>query len=318
MLSLLEWLWSLLRLRRAETPAVLDPCLGDPQAAQLRELLAAGDFPAAEAMLLACSDIEALDHLIDAGSAWPGRPAWVDAWVAQAPGSAFARLLRGAQGLRWAWEVRGSGLAASVSAAAWQPFYERLEAANEDFEEAQRRAPDSPLPSAWSIRGLSAMRYEKEQIEATFDHAVERAPTLLRAHLAMLTALCAKWGGSEEAMFAFARAHAHKSAALQTLVAAAHIERFIAIDDIDERSAYGRRGEVRSELQGAFEAFQRGVGGVPAIIGGNYFAFALCMTRDAPRAAKAFAWTRSQITRVPWLYLDDPQAAYERFRRQAR
>lgn len=317
-LGLLDLLYTLLFKRKSAPgePAVLDVCLGDPQAAALRDLLQKADFDAAQSVLKQAPDWETLDLWVRAGSEWPGRPEWLDAWVRQRPDSAHAWLLRGAHGIQWAWEARGSGMGSSVKQDAARLYYQRLDEAQEDLESAVHLDPGSPLPSARSIPALMGMQCEPEQVEATFDYAIERAPTLLSAHLAMQTALTAKWGGSAQEMFAFARAHAGKSSALQMLIPAAHIEAFIAIENTEERKRYGKLREFRQDINQAFDQFCRKPERPAAIVAANYFAFAFCLAEDAERAKRAFALAGRYATKLPWAYLGEPLPAFERYRKR--
>ncbi len=313
MLGLVEWLFSILLKKRTPTPTI-DVAWGDPVAREIRTALAAGDFRAAEARLGTAPDAQTLEHWIHACSDWDGRPEWLDQWVSRSPASPLAYLVRGEHGTHWAWQARSSRRADQVDDAAFAEFFRRLEQADADLEAAQRLDPDSALPAALAIRVRMGLQSEEEHTRATFDHAIARAPTLVGAHRAMQTALCAKWGGSHAAMFAFAREHCDRSAALQVLVPMAHIEALIDSEDVDERREYMRRKPVREELAAAFARFGEGRDRSATRSGANAFALCFALARDVSRCDRAFALTEGLVARMPWLYFGDPLAQYTKVR----
>lgn len=313
MLGLVEWLFSIL-LKKRVPAALIDVTWGDPVASAIRAALAAGDFAGAERQLAKAADAQTLDHWIQACSDWEGRPAWLDAWVQQKPESALARLVRGAHGTHWAWQARSSRSADQVEAAAFAEFFKRLQLAEADLDEAQRLDPTSALPAAMMIRVLTGQQANDDHKRATFDQAISRAPTLVSAHRSMLSATCAKWGGSDEAMFAFARQHAVRSPALRVLIPLAHIEAFLGIDDVEQRRAYARQPKVRAEVEEAFAAFRSCSDQTALRNGANAFAFQFVLAKDVKRSEQAFALTSGFVAQIPWMYIGDPLAMYTRMR----
>lgn len=130
----------------------------------------------------------------------------LDARVVQAPDDPDALLLRGRRRVKWAWEARGGGYGSTVSDAARRLFHERLEGARDDLLAAARLLPDDPTP--WGI--LMTVSYglpvHRAEAYAWFEAARERDPEQLRAHLTMVTRSSARWRGSRQEMFDFARA----------------------------------------------------------------------------------------------------------------
>ncbi len=313
MLGLVEWLFSIL-LKKRLPAAVIDPTWGDANSRAIRAALAAGDFAGAERQLGQAPDVQTLDHWIQACSDWDGRPDWLDEWVRRAPDSAFAHLIRGAHSTNWAWQARSARRADQVDNASWATFFERLEIAEADLDTAQRLDPTSPLPASLAIRVLVGQQADADHKQATFDHAVSRAPGLISAHRSMLSAMCAKWGGSDEQMFGFARRHAAQSAALRMLIPMAHIEAFIGIDDIEQRRAYARRPEVRTEVEAAFAGFRKCLDPTALRIGANAFALQLVLAKDVKRSELAFALSEGFVAPTPWMYVGEPLATYTKLR----
>ncbi|HWS25442.1 MAG TPA: hypothetical protein VN259_02605 [Xanthomonadales bacterium] len=313
MLGLVEWLFAILLKKRAPA-ALIDVTWGDPAARAIRAALAAGDFAGAEQQLGQAADTQTLDHWIQACSDWDGRPGWLDDWVQRRPDSALARMIRGAQCTHWAWQARSSRTADQVDNAAFAEFFRRLELAEADLDAAQRLDPASALPAALMLRVLTGQQADDDHKRATFEQAVSRAPTLLSAHRAMFSAQCAKWGGSDAAMLAFAREHAVRSSALRVLIPLAHIEVFIGIDDLEQRRAYARQPQVRAEVDEAFARFREGRDEAALRNGANAFAFQFVLAKDVKRAEQAFALTAGFVSPVPWMYIGDPLAMYTRMR----
>lgn len=313
MLGLVEWLFSILLKKRDPAP-VIDLTWGDPVARAIRTALAAQDFAGAERQFGQAANVQALDHWIQACADWEGRPGWLDDWVRQMPDSALARLVRGIHGTHWAWQARSSRVAEQVDEAAFVEFFRRLELAHVDLDAAHALDPDSALPAALTIPVLVGLQADDDHKRATFEQAISRAPTLISAHRAMLGALCAKWGGSDAAMFAFARQHAVRSPALRVLIPLAHIEAFIGIDDVERRRAYARQPQVRAEVEEAFAKFRECQDQTALRNGANAFAFVFVLAKDAKRAGQAFELTAGFVARAPWMYVGDPLAMYTKLR----
>lgn len=316
--GLLNLLWTMLRTGRtpALPDAVLDPCLGDLRASALRAQLASGNFAVVEAQFAGTNDVDCLAHWVMAAAAHDEPPGWLDQWVRDFPQSPWAKLVQGQQATRWAWAARSSAVASDVNASAWPMFLQRLGLAETALEAAAKLLPGHPLASGLVITVLMGMQAPPEQIAATFDQAVENAPTFVRAHLAMLTALSGKWGGDNAAMLDFARRRAALFAALKMLIPLAHLEVYFAQPSTQERRDYGKHPAVRQEVLSAFTAFQRCEDDVARRIGANFFAFMLTAMGES-RARDAFALTQGQLTPVPWGYLGDPVERYRHFRERA-
>ncbi len=316
MLGLVEWLFSIL-LKKRVPPAVIDLTWGDPAARAIRAALVAGDFATAERHLGSAADAQTLEHWIQACSDWEGRPDWLDRWIREWPASAHAHLIRGAHAVHWAWQARSSRRADQVDTAAFAEFFRRLELAQVDLDAARRLDSTSPLPAACSIRVLMGQQADADHLRATFDQATEGAPTLVGAHRAMLNALCAKWGGSDAAMFAFARESASRSPALRALIPLAHVEAFIGIDSLEQRREYARQTQVRSEVEDAFAGFRDCRDLTALRSGANAFALQFVLAKDVRRSEQAFALTEGYVAQVPWLYFGDPLATFSKFRASA-
>ena len=180
------------------------------------------------------------------------RPNALDALIAERASEPAALLLRGAYDVRWAWSARGVGGGSTVTRAQFEVFFERLRRAERDLLRAAQLDPADP--AAWGQLLISGRGLEigKAELLARFAEVQRRAPGLWGPHTQMLQGLCAKWHGSHEEMFEFARrasAGAGPGSPLHALVAIAHYERYLAIGDDAERAEYARGEPVRTELE---------------------------------------------------------------------
>lgn len=298
----------------ARNTARLDPCFGDPAAQRLRDYLAKADFEQAEAILDSASDAEQLDLLLGAATEWPGRPSWIEQWPGLQPNSPWARLVRGIHSTRWAWEVRTAVCAVHVKEEAWRIFFERLSMARDDLNSVDRSRLRQSVAQARMIRVQIGQQMPKDIIRQSFDAATHYAPNLRSAHFGFFTAICAKWGGSDAQMFAFARESAARFHGLASLIAAAHIEAYIALEDASARRAYFDQAVVVRELVSAFEKFKAFERQPAKIIGANFFAMALVFGKQLPLAREAFALTEGFVAEIPWCYWGDAEHEFAKFK----
>lgn len=114
-------------------------------------------------------------------------------------------LWMGATLVHEAWEIRGGGFADTVGEGRYKLFFASLGAAEEPLLEAARRRPDDPVPWSEMLAYAMGMQLDRQQEDAIWDNVAQRHRSLYRANWLRLQALCRKWGGSHEDMFAFAR-----------------------------------------------------------------------------------------------------------------
>jgi hypothetical protein len=164
---------------------------GEPE--PLHELLAAVGSPAEQEALVSALGGEQLGEVLDR---------WVDRHGTSSP---IPWCVRGHTRVRAGWALRGSAKASEVDERAWDGFFEHLRAAERDFQEAARRAPSAALPWTGLILTARALEIPKAELRARCQRASRDAALLPQAAEHALQGLCAKWGGSDEEMFAFAR-----------------------------------------------------------------------------------------------------------------
>jgi TPR repeat protein len=151
----------------------------------------------------------------------------------------------------WAWEARGSGYANTVSEEGWALFGRRLRRARADLERAATLDPTLAPAYARLITVGMGLSLEPAEGLVYFEKAVKADPTYIDAYTRQLTSMMPKWGGDEEAMWAFVKAsQAAQPAepALHVLTPEAHLERGRMAGD---HRAYLRQADVRAALDAA-------------------------------------------------------------------
>ncbi|MCC7293680.1 MAG: DUF4034 domain-containing protein [Phycisphaerales bacterium] len=303
-------------------PAVLDPIFGDADALRLRGELESGRFDAVEAFMSTVTHPDDRTFYAQVLSEWPGKPAWVDAWLSQSPQSATANLICGMHGVYWAWEARGYGYGNSVGEEARQLFSDRLLTADVILERAAELDPSDPTPWALMLRCAYGLGLDEPEHRRRFTQAVKLAPEHRFAHSSLMQSLCAKWYGSHDLMFRFvsnATSQAGPGSPVHTLVAEAHLERWLSMLDEDEAQAraYWTRPVVRSAITHAAHLYFDAPtfhANKDTVRTRNIFAWTLVAVEAIDAAARQFEAIGPHVTRTPWVYMGDPIERFEKAR----
>ena len=300
----------------------VDPTEGDPGARTLADALTRHDWPAADGLLRGVPDADDRAYLLDRASGVPDLWPALGSWVAAAPDDPLPLTVRGAYAIGWAWEVRTAARARYVSKERFQEFFRRLRLAEDDLAAAIALAPDEVTARSFLVLSARGRQIPREEAEARFAAVVTRYPHHRFAHEHRLQYLCGKWCGSDEEMFAFARAAAAGApdgSLLGALIPDAHVE-----SSMERAGAgYWLSDTVREELHAAaarsvfHPAFTARPGWVWAL---NLFAYAFSMTGDRQAAAACFDALGDRVTEYPWTYdsvLARPERAYAKHRMRA-
>lgn len=287
---------------------VFDDDLGDANARRIRELAVAGRAPEAERWIEGIRHWDARTFYIDAVSRWEGRPGWLDTWVRASP-SPIAKLVGADHLIHWAWGSRGQGWA--PSAGSQELVEQRLAAADEQLGQAALADVADPTACCLMLRVARGRGLGLAEKQERFQELRRRDPHHRRGHTEMLRALSEKWGGSHDLMFQFAWEAGGRSgpgSSLHTLVAEAHVERWLMADRGGADTDYWQRPEVAAEIhRAATAAFDPAAyRSTPmSVVDRSYFAF--CFTQMG-----ALNELRQQITamsipyRWPWAMFGDP------------
>ncbi|MFD0380778.1 hypothetical protein [Streptomyces sp. NPDC127112] len=312
-LSLKRW------MGRSSAPQ-LQKDFGDPAVTRIREAAEAADWAGVRNGLTAHPEAADRSWLLWVVGDTAGVERWIHDAVEAEPDPALPLLVAGARYISWGWEARTGARAADVSREQFEVFHERLRQAEEWLYRAAELEPSWVSP--WHFLQVSGRGLQVGPAVARrrFEAVVRRAPFHLRAHQQQLQQVCKKWGGSHEEMHAFARGAmlaAPQGSPLGQLVALAHIEHWLSLDDGPD-GEYMRRPETAASL---LEAAERSVLHPDAEPGSglvqvcNSFALAFSLAGAKEPARRCFELTRDTVTEFPWNYVDaDPVAAYSRHR----
>ncbi len=116
----------------------------------------------------------------------------------------LAAVVGGRAHIRQGWERRGSGWADTVTDTGWQGFEEHLEAARVLLTKAWKLRPDRPEAPTDMIRVAGGSSAAEEETRLWFDRAVAAQLDCRLAYFQYAWFLRPRWGGSHEAMYAFA------------------------------------------------------------------------------------------------------------------
>jgi hypothetical protein len=216
--------------------------------AQFERALVQRDWPTARAVLTV-AEPEHFAAYVGLAAHVKGVEEWIPDVVRAEPHSTLPLLIRGARAVSWAWEARGSGWGEKVTEQQWEVWFRRLDLAQNCLDEVVTRDPRCTEAWHYQVTLSRARQVPAEEAWRRFNRLVELSPTHLNGHLQMLEYLKAKWFGSAEAMFEFARARAaaYPGSDLPLLVTEAHLENRRA----EGGDKYLRRTEVAGEIYAA-------------------------------------------------------------------
>jgi hypothetical protein len=305
-----------------------DPLVGDAVAHRFRAELAAGRWQEFHDFLEATRDWESRDFYVVRLSDIAGRPGWLDEWVAARPYSPLPFLFRGNHGAHWAWEARGSGRANTVAQDSWPVFFSRLVDADRDLAKAAAMDDEDPTPHARSIIVANGLQLGQAEKRKRFGEAVRRYRWHRNAHVSMVQVVAAKWGGSNEEMFEFARsasAQAPEGLSVHAVIPLAHLEQWLNLpresDDGKARQLqYFRGGAVGAEILRAADRSVRSPRYVRSRftpVDRNIFAMCFWLMKDFNAQLEQMRQIGLLISSFPWSYQGDPGWAYERARTRA-
>lgn len=142
---------------------------------------------------------------LEHGQKHDGGKAMIEAMSAQKdPGPWLMAMLAGQRHINAAWEARGGGWASTVTEEGWKIFHAQIAEARQQFESALALEPDYPEAAAGLITISMAGGTPNTTSREWFDQSVEAQVDYDAAYVALLQDLLPRWGGSHEAMYAFA------------------------------------------------------------------------------------------------------------------
>jgi hypothetical protein len=312
-----------LKGRNAQTPTlIIDPCMGDVPARELRTAALDGNWQFVREFLMNVDDPDDRYFYLNVAADLPGPQPWVERWTNAEPTSALALLVRGTHEVHWAWQARSARHAKYVSAEQRQTFVDRLRVAETHLDESAELDPSDPAP--WAQLISCGMGRQVGPVEAMrrFNAVTARHRWHIGAHLRMLQQLCVKWGGSHEEMHKFAEetvATMPAGCGLGSLIAWAHFEEWTRLP-AEEKGGYISRPEVATSIASAADLSVRHPDYVRRPGWPNAHAIFACTfntTEQWAAAAEQFDVLGDVVTILPWIYFSlGPVHKFERTRRE--
>jgi hypothetical protein len=303
-----------------------DVACGDRDAQRLRRHLDARRWEPVHDFLEGITDPDDRDFYTAAVVAQPGRPEWLERWLAAKPNSGITWLVRGMHAVQWAWEARGSGWSDTVTAQGWKDFRERLAMAEQELHRAAELAPADPTPWVALMWSAIGSQLGIDVIHQRFEQATRRHAFNRNAHTSWLQAQCAKWFGSHDKDIRFARktvAQLPEGHTLHVLIAIAHVERHNMLfreKRGHESDGYFRQPDVREEIN---DAARRSVLLKPppkhrhVVDDCNYFAYCFHRMGQKREARTMFRRAAPWVT-MPWGIDDHGVEPFVAARKQCR
>jgi len=243
-----------------------------------------------------------------------GLQARVSQWLEGEPGDSDAWLVAGIDAINRGGAIRGSAKADDTPEDRWEPFEECMNAAEEALSRAVELQPEDPLPRMGLLNTAVTLGAPLEERVARFEEVRRRAPSLVGAHVGIMTALTKKWGGSHEMMFETARRSVETApdrSAVPTVLPLAHVERWLYIrhweNDEERARGYFRQPEVLREIRDCHRRCARVEQGSARWVA-NVFAFCFYLADDARATRQEFEKAGGLYTGLPWDYVGGAKA----------
>lgn len=146
--------------------------------------------------------------------AWQPIEQSLETWRKQYPKSPTAHLAYAQMLINRAWAYRGKGYAHSVKDEHWAPFYQYTQMAREYLEQHKKIAGHDPYWYELMLEFAYQQRWPESYLQIVLDEAMKRYPLFYQIYFSGLEYHLPKWGGSAEAIEAFAqRAQQHTAKA---------------------------------------------------------------------------------------------------------
>lgn len=217
------------------------------------------------------------------------------------PDDALLHSMAAMAATKTAWKIRTGERVQYVSRAQFTGFHAWLEGSEGHAQKAIRLDPSDVLPHTTLVASGRGLQRDAAELRARFDAGREYAPYNLELHRQMLQGLCAKWGGSDQAMFEFARSAAEAApdaTGLAELVPTAHVESWL---EAKGAADYWRGRGVKEELRHA--AGRLGADVPPdrfQVTGRNMLALVWWQSKDMAEFLASVAAMDGLVTDWPW------------------
>jgi hypothetical protein len=244
----------------------------------------------------------------------------LDQAVTQAPNHPDLRVLRSAQGIKAAWDSRGTGTADTITDESADAMVNFLDIARRDLADAAGMDPPNPAPHAMMIEVATLHEnMASSDGRAAFQQALQRHPANLKAFQNALRLSSQKWGGGHDEQLQVARLGLSRAAPGSDLFGCifyAHMEIWFYKNrfdgDEDAAQAYLANPAVQAELNQVFDRWvtpqYRARRTSPPML--HLAACWYFMTSDIPRLKRAMAAINNVQVAHPWHYIGEPTVMY--------
>ncbi|MFD4670820.1 hypothetical protein ACFWNN_13865 [Lentzea sp. NPDC058450] len=237
-------------------------------------------------------------------------------------------LLLGSAQTTAGWQSRGAAYAKDTSDEQFGGLINFTQRARRTLHRAAEMDPDDVAPwAALMPVALGAPTHRSEAAEV-YAEVVKRVPDLVNATLRRLQSTAAKWYGSHDEMFAFARAGVAglpDGHPLLALIPIAHIERYLSLLSADSflvrlwrviTSRYLRK--QRAEVDAASDRLLAGPDGQPhSLWAHQIFAMYYHETKTKDRLRSHLGRSGPRAASWPWGYFGDHDERFEQAHRMA-
>ncbi|MFD6877887.1 MULTISPECIES: DUF4034 domain-containing protein [unclassified Streptomyces] len=238
---------------------------------------------------------------------------WLRIWRAKRPQDADAVVVHAHALLLRAWAARGEKDIKQTSDAQVAMFGELLPTAMYAAHEAARLAPGDPSPWVTMIAAARGLGLSHDEFRQLWSELTSRAPQHYDAHWQALQYWCAKWYGSHQLMFKFAK-QAATSAPAGSLISGIYLHAVHEAALQDGEAAYRTwatkpmLARIRADLAQADPEDRR----LPAIR--HMYAAVLVKTGRYAEALTQFRLIGGWCGAAPWTDAQDAVAAFDHAR----
>lgn len=292
---------------RPKVVTITDKAMVDTELASVRDLAAiSGDWQPVAGLLRQEHDADRRCNQFNTfAEAAATDDRWLDKWLAEEPDAPEALTLRSWALVQRAWLARGGRLAKHTPAEAFQQFYRILSEAGEASVDAIAVSPEEPAAWVASLWLAIGQQDEPSVFRQRWDGLQACAPHDRLGHNAALQLYCAKWHGSHEQMYAFARQvtdAAPPGSPLVVQILQAHIE--YAMRETGEAADFWNRPDVRNDIEAVLHRWQAEEPHTHALAlhDRSILAYVLCEAGMWQQAAEQFEATYHLVYEYPWYY----------------
>lgn len=256
----------------------------------------------------------------------------LDDWIVAEPNNTDVCVIRGRCYTRWAWNARGSGYANTVDKDAWPKFFSRIHQAEAELNHAMELDPSDALVYGTLVTvNMAKKGRHKEEVDILRSKlALSDDPNEFSAHTRLLQFYCRKWGGSDDAMFQFARDTIKRlpdGDPLHILIVQAHYEAYLGIMSVAHATrnrmaiaaavTYWQRPNVKQEILRSYRHYIGSSATVTVtaaqksslMTARNWYAYCLARTGEMEMTRRELLLIGRHPTKRPWNTLDQYQEA---------